>query len=234
MQQVPTYLIIGDGRLAKHLSFYFDSLKVHHSRWTRKSQQDLQSISKNYSHILLAITDGVIESFINENKFLKTKVLVHFSGAMEIEDIVCFHPLMTFTNDLYESEFYKTIPFISFNNDIGFKDFFPMLPNPTTKIEKVHIPYYHALCVTSGNFTTLLWAKCIEAFNEIGIDKNLLEPYMEKVFENTLIDPLKNLTGPIVRNDSETIKKNIDSLAEPQLKRLYQSFVEISKGMELL
>lgn len=233
MQQVPTYLIIGSGRLAKHLAFFFDSQNIAYKNWSRSTNTELHDIYIDCTHILLAISDSALADFIEEHEYLKTKILVHFSGATQVKDVLGFHPLMTFTHELYSAEFYPTIPFINFNSDVSFKDIFPGLKNPTMNLDENLMPYYHSLCVMGGNFTTLLWAKCTEAFAEIGISSELLKPYMQKVFENTLADPVKNLTGPLVRGDQTTINKNMDALVNPQFKNLYQSFVDISQDMEL-
>jgi len=233
MQQVPTYLIIGDGRLAKHLSFYFDSLNISYLNWSRNSGLNLEELTKNSSHILIAISDQAIANFVEENDYLKSKILIHFSGATHVEGVHTFHPLMTFTNELYDKDFYPTIPFINFTNDLNFFDVFPGLTNPSQKLDQKLMPYYHALCVTGGNFTTLLWAKCSEAFLDIGINSEMIKPYMQKVFANTLADPVKNLTGPLKRKDKMTILNNLNAIEDRKLKNLYQSFVELSQDMEL-
>lgn len=232
MQQVPTYLIIGNGRLARHLSFYFQSQNITFKTWSRSQGGDLGALVHSVETVLLCISDSALESFVNDNDCLKEKTLVHFSGATFVKDVLAFHPLMTFSHDPYDKDFYPTIPFISFNSDVSFKSIFPMLKNPTSVLDEKLMPYYHSLCVMGGNFTTLLWAKCSEAFREIGINSEFIKPYMQKVFENTLADPVKNLTGPLVRGDQATINKNMDALANPKDKKLYQSFVDISQDME--
>lgn len=233
MQQVPTYLIIGEGRLARHMFTYLKSQNIQTQTWSRKLDIRLQEIYQNYSHILLCISDNALENFVNENDYLNEKTLVHFSGATEVKGVLSFHPLMTFANELYSEDFYKTIPFIDFNENVSFKEVFPDLSNPTMKVEARLKPYYHSLCVMGGNFTTLLWAKCTELFSEIGLGSEMIKPYMQKVFENTLENPHKNLTGPLVRGDTKTIEKNIAALGSYKERNLYQSFVELSQDMEL-
>ena len=212
MQQVPTYLIIGDGRLARHMFAYLKSHNFHVHTWSRKSDIQLHEIYQSYSHILLCISDNALENFVEKNEYLKEKTLVHFSGATEVEGILSFHPLMTFADELYSSDFYQTIPFIDFNERTSFNEVFPAFKNPTLKVDAKLKAYYHSLCVMGGNFTTLLWAKCTELFFEIGLDSEMIKPYMQKVFENTLENPHKNLTGPLVRGDTKTIEKNIAAL----------------------
>lgn len=69
MRQVPKYLIIGNGRLARHLRHYFDLLKIKTvSHWDRSQPLPrLRELAVGATHILLAIKDDAIEPFIDEH-----------------------------------------------------------------------------------------------------------------------------------------------------------------------
>lgn len=67
MRQVPKYLIIGNGRVARHLCHYFSLLKIKQfSQWDRsQSLERLHELATDATHILLAIKDSAIEQFID-------------------------------------------------------------------------------------------------------------------------------------------------------------------------
>lgn len=70
MRQVPNkYLIIGNGRLARHLCHYFSLLKIKdYSKWDRSQPlARLHELATGATHILLAIKDNAIEPFIDEH-----------------------------------------------------------------------------------------------------------------------------------------------------------------------
>lgn len=69
MRQVPKYLIIGNGRLARHLAHYFSLLKIKdYSKWDRSQPLSrLHELCTGATHILLAIKDSAIEPFIEEH-----------------------------------------------------------------------------------------------------------------------------------------------------------------------
>jgi hypothetical protein len=67
MRQVPKFLIIGNGRLARHLAHYFSLLKIKSVvQWDRSQPVPrLVELATGSSHILLAIKDDAIEPFID-------------------------------------------------------------------------------------------------------------------------------------------------------------------------
>lgn len=67
MRQVPRYLIIGNGRVARHLAHYFSLLKIKTvTQWDRSQPLPrLLELATGATHILLAIKDDAIEPFID-------------------------------------------------------------------------------------------------------------------------------------------------------------------------
>ena len=141
------YIIIGSGRLAKHLDYYFSLMNIPHLSWHRKmSAERLKNFLKITNTVLLAISDSAIEPFINSNKkILGGKTIIHFSGALATKKAFGCHPLMSFSHSLYDHEFYKTILFCVDEDSPGFEALFPKLPNPHITIPKKQKPFYHAL-----------------------------------------------------------------------------------------
>ena len=169
MKAKPEYIIIGNGKLAKHLCHYFSLMKIRYARW--KKGKDLCLLEKHLQDtdiVLLAISDDSIKPFIKSNKeLLKGKTIIHFSGALVTKKAYGCHPLMTFSGDLYDLEFYKTILFSIDEDTPEFKTLFPKLPNPYIVIPSELKPFYHSLCVLANNCTSLLWSKFYDEMESV-------------------------------------------------------------------
>ncbi len=227
--QNPRYLIIGNGRVARHFEHYFTLLRIPSQSWARKqnSVEELRELHLSSEVTLVLISDSEIEEFIKENSFLQTKAIVHFSGSVTTALAFGAHPLMTFTSSRYDLETYVRIPFICEKNTWSFEHLFPKLSNPHYLIEPNKKEFYHALCVLSGNFTTLLWQKLFNDFEtELGLPPEAAALYLEKISTNLLNHPEHALTGPLVRKDIATLQKNIKSLEGDPFQDVYYAFVK--------
>ncbi len=221
--------IVGDGLIATHFAHYLDLEGLSYTIWSRKKEKST-AVSKlrDSTIILLLISDDSIVSFIKENPQLTSKTLLHFSGSLTTKEAIGFHPLMTFSKELYSLERYRKIPFVCEENDLSFKDVFPTLKNPYYQINTESKPLYHALCVLSGNFTTMLWQKTMNDFeNTLNLPKEILNPYLDQVCLNIKSDVENALTGPIKRRDKATIKKNIGALQSRLWKKIYRLFRDV-------
>jgi predicted short-subunit dehydrogenase-like oxidoreductase (DUF2520 family) len=211
MRQVPHPLIVGDGKMATHVGHYLSLLGINYSQWSRKKYSDvpLETLLNHSDLTLLLISDANLESFITLNSFLKTKPIVHFSGALSLESISSAHPLMTFSNTLYDLETYKKITFIvESNKKDNPHNYLDFLPNDFYTIPAESKTYYHMLCALSGNFTCILWEKF---FNELEttfqLPKSIGELYLKQITQNILHNPNTALTGPLIRKDITTLNK---------------------------
>lgn len=234
MEQVPRYLIVGDGRMARHISFYFGEIGISYRQWARRThgEGDFRDLVDWATHVLILISDGAIESFIKEHGELRGKKLVHFSGSLVTPLAYGVHPLMTFSRELYELEDYKRIPFVCDLEGPGFGEIFPGLGNPHYVLPKALKARYHALCVMSNNFTTLLWQKFYREVEEtLGMPGAVIYPYLEQTFKNLKSHPKSALTGPLVREDKETIAMNLKALEGDPFRGVYEAFLEVYKKL---
>lgn len=224
----PTYLLIGDGKLARHLSFYFTYNKINLTSWSRSqnSDQDLSQKISISDVILIAVKDSAISDFYEKHlKNYNSKTFVHFSGALFFDHIYGFHPLMSFSDQLFTPEFYKNISFISTYHEAEFKTVFPQLDNPSYKISKEQKALYHSYCVVAGNFTNILWQTISKRFqNQLKLPEEVLKPYLEGTYLNLKNNMRDSLTGPLAREDLNTIQANLDSLKGDELQNLYLMF----------
>ncbi len=227
MRQVPNYLIIGNGRVARHFCHYLTLLGLPHHSWDRsQSIAQLSQATEHASHILLLISDNAINGFVQQHLQSTQAVLIHFSGSLVSENAYGAHPLMTFGNSLYTLEQYQQIPFILDHHAPDMSELLPALPNTHARLHTQMKAKYHALCVLSSNFSCMLWQKLFSSFEtELGLDASIGHSLLQRQMQNILEHYPSALTGPLVRNDMETIAKNIQALDGDAFQAIYKSFV---------
>lgn len=230
MRQVPTqthYAIIGNGRVARHFSHYLSLLEIPYKQWSRSDKIPLAPVVASCNTVFLLINDSVIETFIEEQPCLENVCCVHFSGSLVTDLAHGAHPLMTFGSDLYSLETYQSIPWVLDASAPAFDVLFPGLSNPSFSIDGDKKAYYHALCVMSNNFTTLLWSKFFDSIAKvINIPKEYLIPYCEQTMKNIVKDHHAALTGPLVRDDQITLNNNLNALENDAFEIVYRAFIK--------
>ncbi len=231
MRQVPRqYAVIGNGRAARHFCYYLSLLNIPYRQWSRAGNVLLTDVVKDCSTVILLISDSAIESFVQENECLFDKHCVHFSGSVVTDRAYGAHPLMSFGPELYSLAEYREIPWIIEASALSFSELLPGLPNPSFSIDKNQKEYYHALCVLSNNFTTMLWQKFFDGMmEEFHIPKAHLIPIFKRTMSNIVDDHQAALTGPLVREDQITIDQNLDALSNDAFQGVYQAFVNAYK-----
>jgi predicted short-subunit dehydrogenase-like oxidoreductase (DUF2520 family) len=238
----PVYGLLGSGRLARHLAYWFAAEGLAARRWARAGERAANTIDPTAhpdteerlrltvapcSHVLVLLSDDAITPFIARHAYLKEKTLIHCSGALAIPGVNGAHPLMTFGPELYGLARYRAIPFVTDAEGLPFPELFPGLPNPHYPLAAERKALYHACCVVSGNFTGLLWERVFAEFATLGLPKQALLPYMEQVFANlACADGV--VTGPLVRRDMRTIGRNLAALEGNPLKDVYEAFLRLA------
>jgi predicted short-subunit dehydrogenase-like oxidoreductase (DUF2520 family) len=221
-----TFLIIGNGRLARHFSHYLSLLNIKHTNWSRSSNEELETLAREAGRILVLITDSAIGDFIAKNLSGFEKKTVHCSGSLSLATVASAHPLMTFGPELYDLETYKSIPFVLEKERGLFAELLPGLLNPHFYISSEKKSLYHSLCVMSGNFTTILWQNVLTSFEkELSLPKEVLYTYLTQTMLNIMDNSPSALTGPIARGDSQTIIRNLDALRNRPEQTLYYAFL---------
>lgn len=225
------YLIIGDGKVARHFEHYFTLKNIPSISWSRKknSIDELRLFFGEAQVVLILISDSSIEPFLSEHSFLKSKPCVHFSGSLVTDMAWGAHPLNTFPAGRYSLDVYEKTYFVCEKSDWPFSKIFPQLNNPTVYIEKGKKHLYHAICALTGNFTSILWQKGFSAFeSQLGIPRETLIPYLETITQNLIQGPKHALTGPIARGDLKTIKKHLQALENDPFQNVYRAIVQAS------
>ena len=231
MRQVPTYLIIGNGRVANHIRHYLQSLSLPYITWSRSKNtiENLNSFLLQVTHVLILINDSSIDAFI-ENNILSRNVqlkLIHFSGNTISKYAYFAHPLQTFGNKLYSVNHYKKIPFIIESDSLTFSELLPGFENPHYKINRDDKNYYHALCVMANNFTTLLWQKFFsEMRSRFEMKIEHVHPFLDQTFHNIKHDFQDALTGPIARKDKKTLLDDLKALSNDNFFKIFEAFTK--------
>jgi predicted short-subunit dehydrogenase-like oxidoreductase (DUF2520 family) len=227
MGQVPKYGIVGDGRVAKHICRYFSLEHIPFKSWSRKSSLSLEESLLDTDTILLLVSDSAIENVITEHSCLNKLKLVHFSGSHVSKRAWGVHPLMSFSEKIYDLETYRRIPFIVEEGKV-FKDYFPNLINPFYSIKVKNKSLYHAMCVLSGNFTSILWNKFFETLeSQFQIPRHVAFLYLEKIVSNLKELGPGAVTGPLIRRDLTTVSNNLKALQNDPFKKVYRAFADI-------
>ena len=90
-----------------------------------------------------------------------------------------------------------------------FDSLFPGLPNPHFMINVEGRARYHAMCVMAGNFPQLMWKGISDRLEQqFDLPATAIRPYLNQVTENFIRSPESAMTGPLTRNDSQTIDRN--------------------------
>jgi predicted short-subunit dehydrogenase-like oxidoreductase (DUF2520 family) len=221
-----SYLLIGSGRVARHLAHYFQLSNITYESWDRS--QDPHALARKVSkatHVLVAISDSALEGFFRQHVAGHDVTAVHFSGALNIEGMIAAHPLMTFGADLYDLKSYQQIHF-TLTGASELRGALPGLQNPFSILPAEQKALYHAFCVVGGNFVSLLMGEMFRGLGELHIPADAGKVYLEKVFENTFKNPQSAPTGPLIRKDVPTVQKNLQALEATNLKPLYEAFVK--------
>jgi hypothetical protein len=226
---VPLFGIVGSGRVARHFHHYLTLLGFPVCTWSRRAPEPPppQALA-SCATVLLLIQDAAIEPFIEDWPALRSRRLVHFSGSLVTPLAAGAHPLMTFGPDLYALDVYQSIPFVLEAGGAAFEDLLPGLPNPAFAIPAGERPFYHALCVMAGNFSTILWLKLFEEFQtRLNLPPSAAHPYLAQVAGNLMRDSSRALTGPLARGDAQAIAANLGALEGDPFHAVYSAFVKV-------
>jgi 2-dehydropantoate 2-reductase len=234
MRQVPVFLIIGNGRMARHMAFYLDHLGLAYRTFARATHDysELPALLKQTTHVLILLRDDAIEDFITQHLRTSSHTLVHFSGSLNTPLAHGAHPLMTFVSEVYAPEIYQNIWFM-LDSDKSLEELLPGLPNQCAHIPADAKALYHSMCVLSGNFTCLLWQKFSKTLQQRWqIPESAMHPYLQQIMTNIMSNSQTALTGPLIRNDQKTIAKNLQALQDDPYQEVYQAFVAAYQQQE--
>lgn len=197
-----------------------------------KSYNKIEQLVEDSEVLFLTVSDGQIETVWNQLKNIpiRNKIVCHCSGALSSEvfsDIAGFgsygysiHPLFA-VSDKYNS--YKELSNSYFTIEGSpekmeiIKDLFRSFGNHVCTISKEGKIKYHAAAAIASNLVAGLIYLSENLLKECGFDEesahNALAPIIEGNISHVIQDGAeKALTGPIERNDIQTVKKHLSVL----------------------
>ncbi len=248
MRQVPHdagspahHLLIGNGRLARHLAHYFKLEGLPYTAWNRPREiteaffDVLDRASPAITHVWILVSDSAISSvaepILNHYRALGVNGphLLHASGARIVPGLRSVHPVMTFGQEFYELGAYRRIPFVLEAQYDGETEISILggLTNPAVFLPPEKRALYHAFVSASGNFPSLLWAEIFERFeNDLGLPREILAPFLFQSLTNVVRSGDQAITGPLIRGDQATIRAHQTALGSSPLGELYLAFIK--------
>ncbi|MEP1486896.1 MAG: Rossmann-like and DUF2520 domain-containing protein [Algibacter sp.] len=236
--------ILGAGNVASHLFKAFnkaDNISV--KQWFNRNIDsiidykntvdiidDLSQL-KDADIYILAVSDDAIAELSKQLPF-EDKLVVHTSGSVSVYDIDKKHkrgvlyPLQTFSKKA-ELDF-ADVPICIDTID---KKSFPLLRelvlsigSPAHKINSDQRRVLHLAAVFVNNFTNQLYRVGHEITESEGAEFDILKPLiLETAKKIQEYSPYVSQTGPAIRNDKKTIKKQLKSLEDnPHHQDIYK------------
>ena len=203
---------------------------------------DLEKLVIMSDTLFITTPDNVIGSvwdcIIKNNMSVQNKIVCHFSGALSSDvftdsqstgaSVCSIHPMLAFSDKLTSYRI-PANTFFALEGDetavSAVKSLFESLGNTVCRIDKSKKSLYHtAASVLSNELVALidmgysLLEQCGFSRDEaVGATQNLVSGNVKSVLENGCVNAL---TGPVERNDLQTVKKHVDSL-EGEDRQIY-------------
>ena len=234
-------LLLGNGKLARHLHHYFKLKNIPHEHHenARNLDRSFEEKLEKASFVWILVSDRAIAEVAEKIRSKRPSgSLVHASGGTAVPGVLTLHPLNTFGPDFYELPVYEKTSFTVIKEEWADQpealiSFFQTLPQPRQEIRAESRASYHAACVMTANFPQILWNA---VFSEIektpGYASSHFEPLLKQAAHNFLELKDEALTGPLVRGDQATIDRHLDTLKGSPLSELYQSFVRFYQSQK--
>lgn len=204
--------------------------------------ESLSELCSESRIIVLSVPDNELTGVYNSicANDLRGKCLCHCSGAMsadevfhDIESLCAYgcsvHPLFPISSR-YDS--YKELGRAYFcleGSSSGtqlWKDILTALGNQSRVITADAKARYHAACSVISNLVCALADQSFSLLSSCGFSKEeaaaALKPLAEHNIENIFAkDPEQALTGPVERNDTETVRRHLTCITEKSDRKLY-------------
>lgn len=197
--------------------------------------------------IWITTTDDAIQSVATQIANFSTaldtqKTFIHASGVHTISELLPLqkkgfsvataHPLFAFSNPIENEKQLDNLFFTIEKKEGRLIELLSRTNNEYLLIKSEKKPLYHLASVVLSNYLVTLSHISNQIYNRVGIENKDLNratiPLIESVLSNIQKQGKEALTGPIRREDKETIKKHIATLNEQ-----FPSFLDFYKNMGL-
>ena len=195
---------------------------------------DLEKLVKLSDTLFITTPDNVIGSvwdcIIKNNMSVQNKIVCHFSGALSSDvftdsqstgaSVCSIHPMLAFSDKLTSYRI-PANTFFALEGDetavSAMKSLFENLGNTVCCIDKSEKSLYHTAASVLSNELVAVLDMGYSLLEECGFSRdeavkatqNLVLGNVKSVLENGCVNAL---TGPVERNDLQTVKKHVESL----------------------
>ena len=195
---------------------------------------DLEKLVRVSDTLFITTPDTVIGSvwdcIIKNNMSVQNKIVCHFSGALSSDvftdsqstgaSVCSIHPMLAFSDKLTSYRI-PANTFFALEGDetavSALKSLFENLGNTVCVIDKSKKSLYHTAASVLSNELVALLDMGYLLLEECGFSRdeavkatqNLVLGNVKSVLENGCVNAL---TGPVERNDLQTVKKHVESL----------------------
>ena len=195
---------------------------------------DLEELVKLSDTLFITTPDGVIGSvwdcIRNKNMSVQNKIVCHFSGALSSDvftdsqstgaGVCSIHPMLAFSDKLTSYRIPANTFFTVEGDETAvsaLKSLFESLGNTVCRIDKSKKSLYHTAASVLSNELVALLDLGYSLLEQCGFSRddavkatqNLVSGNVKSVLENGCVNAL---TGPVERNDLQTVKKHVESL----------------------
>lgn len=226
--------IVGQGRMGNALA----SALANHSRFVIVGPLGRGADGAGTEAVLLCVPDGQIGAAAAA--ITPGRLIGHCSGATGLDvlaghEAFVMHPLMTVTAS--GADFAgagaaiggTTLRARAFAEDLA-----AALELQPIALEETDRPAYHAAASIASNFLVTLEAMAERVAASTGVTRAQLVPLVRATVENwATLGPEQALTGPIVRGDEATVKRQRAAIAEraPETLDLFDALVDATREL---
>lgn len=183
---------------------------------------------------IIAVPDDCIAEVSKKSHFPKQAILVHTAGSMTMsqleasncDNLGVFYPLQTFSKSKFIA--FNTLPICIEASNLKTEKTLEKLAFSICE----NVCFYdasdrkklHLAAVFACNFTNYMLIQAKKILENEDLSFEVLKPLIKETIDKALeIGPEKSQTGPAARNDTFTIQKHLDLLAnKTELKAIYQ------------
>ncbi len=209
-------------------------------------------ITQNSDIVFITTPDSAINEIVTalcaEKSLNRNQLIVHTSGLLSVKAMHCvkkcgaiplsMHPAFSFSSPLFKKNEFKGVYFVLEGSSTAVEKGKRIVRNLGGKsiiIARGMKPLYHIALVFASNLFVGIEDMAVNLLSQCGIEekdaRNLIKPLVE-VTEKNIWEKgtLKALTGPVEREDVETVKKHLSTLTkyEHAYKKVY---TELSKHL---
>jgi predicted short-subunit dehydrogenase-like oxidoreductase (DUF2520 family) len=187
--------------------------------------------------IIVAVPDVSLKNVLNDIRCSPDALVAHTAGSFGLDVFPAriirkgiFYPLQTFSRGRDVS--FKELPFLLEASDdrssLILKSLVDSIGGKVHFVDTEHRRILHLAAVFICNFTNHMLTLGKDIAGKTGFSFEILKPLLnETILKAMTIGPENSQTGPAVRNDRITIKKQLDLLSfSPELQQIYNEITE--------